>query len=413
MIYLYSSVCAFLAYPTAVTSFVQQLRRFQLGHQSLRQTSTLEATLTIIPEFPDQSVVAENIAMKLDEVKKSEETFYGYYPEGFKDFSLEKCPTDWTAYSVDKTDNIRESEIGEMTLKPSTTPARISIWDAFHNLDARIVPPPFQSTDLARVSQTPVLTPEECSEIISECENHYWGWGSSNERYGTPANRVGLMLKLEDLSFSYTFVNFELLPRLFPAISTAFPHMTINPENLRLGGCRVVKYDAADGHVELGMHRDGPYVTANIALNDLESYEGGGTIIEGLCNKDEKKAIRLKRGHILLHPGDVKHGGAPITAGVRYALVCFILDTTFIPHEKHCQDRMKRDIEASRELSLNDEAQMEERDRLLTSATKHCADAYAFSKLSCNGEPCDGYDDGIQCFETLSSRNTMDNLPIF
>ncbi|KAL7542770.1 hypothetical protein ACHAXR_012075 [Thalassiosira sp. AJA248-18] len=351
--------------------------------------------------------------MHLDVVKISEEKFYGYYPEGFKDFNLEKFPTDWTAYSVDKTDNTRKCENGELTLKPTAAQgSSSSIWDTFLNLDELIVPPPFQSTDLARVSQTPILTPEECCEITSECENHYWGWGSSNERYSTPANRVGHMMKLEELSFSYTFVNFTLLPRLFPAISTAFPDRTIKPEDLRLGGCRVVKYDAADGHVELGMHRDGLFVTANIALNDLESYEGGGTIVEGLCNKDEKRAIRLKKGHVLLHPGDVKHGGAPITSGIRYTLVCFILDTTFIPHEKYCQDRMKIDIEAARELSLDDEAQMEERDRLLTSAARHCADAYAFGKLACSGELSDGYDDIIECFGSLSSTNTIDNLSI-
>ncbi|KAL7533489.1 hypothetical protein ACHAXR_009302 [Thalassiosira sp. AJA248-18] len=316
--------------------------------------------------------------MHLDAVKTNEKTFYGYYPEGFKDFNLEKCPTDWTAYSVDKTYIPRKSVKGELTLKPTVQGAK-RIWDTFLELDERIVPHPFQSTDLARVSQTPILTPEECSEITSECDNYFWGWGSSNERYGTPSNRVGHMLKLEDLSFSYTFVNFELLPRLFPAISTAFPDLTINPENLRLGGCRVVKYDASDGHVELGMHRDGLFVTANIALNDLESFKGGGTIVEGLCNKDEKKAIRLKKGHVLLHPGDVKHGGAPITAGVRYTLVCFIIDTTFIPHEKYCQDRMKIALEA-----FDNESQMEERDRLWASATKHCEDSCAFGKLSCS-----------------------------
>lgn len=190
------------------------------------------------------------------------------------------------------------------------------------------------------------------------------------------------MIKLEELSYSYTFVNFDLLPRLFPATASAYfaDHLPIHPENLRLGGGRVVKYDASEGRVELGMHRDGLLVTANIALNGSDEYQDGGTIIEGLSSEDE--VIRLPMGHVLLHPGDVKHGGAPITQGIRYVLVCFILDTTIIPHERYCQDRMARDVEAAKLILPSDEMGAEERERLLASAAKHCADAYAFGRLS-------------------------------
>lgn len=386
--------------PAAVTSFLQQrpttshkTYATQLYTTTIIATPPHEGDQTIIDSsitpnivVPDEDVVAMNIKMHQDAVKKSENTFYGFYPDGFTEFNIDMSPSTWTSYSVEEADN---------TAAVAAPPTATNIWDTFLQLDKRIVPPPFKSTDLAKTSQSPILTREECSNIISECESHYYGWGSSNERYGTPSNRVGYMLPLENLSFTYTFINFELLPRLFPAISLAFSDsLTINPENLRLGGCRVVKYDAADGHVELGMHRDGLLVTANIALNDLDEYEGGGTIIEGL-----KEPIRLPIGNALLHPGDVKHGGNAITSGVRYALVCFIFDTTIVPHEKYCQDRMKVDVDAAMAIPIDDATRLEERVKLLNSATKHCADAYKFGKLSCGGGSCDdGYDEIVKSF---------------
>jgi hypothetical protein len=336
-----------------------------------------------------------NINMHHDAVEKSENTFYGFYPEGFTEFNVDQSPSSWISYSLEEADDTFSAASTSTAAAAVAELTAVNMWDTFLQLDKRIIPPPFKSSDLAKTSQTPILTADECRNIICECETHYYGWGGSNERYGTPSNRVGYMLPLENLSFSYTFVNFELLPRLFPAISLAFSDsLTINPENLRLGGCRVVKYDAADGHVELGMHRDGLLVTANIALNDLDEYEGGGTIIEGL-----KNPIRLPMGNALLHPGDVKHGGNAITSGVRYALVCFIFDSTIVPHEKYCQDRMKEDVDAAMAIQIDDATRIEERARLLNSATKHCADAYKFGKLSCDGVLCDdGYDEIVKNF---------------
>lgn len=385
--------------PAAITSFVHRISTSNHKIISIPLHSALIATppqegdqnlVSTIPNtIPDEDVVAMNVKMHRDAVMKSESTFYGFYPDGFTEFTTDDMsPSNWICYSLEEVDDTFSSS-------NDVVPNAANIWDTFLQLDKRIVPPPFKSSDLAKASLTPILSHDECSSIISECENHYYGWGGSNERYGTPSNRVGYMLPLENLSYSYTFVNFELLPRLFPAISLAFADsLTINPENLRLGGCRVVKYDAADGHVELGMHRDGLLVTANIALNDLDEYEGGGTIIEGL-----EEPIRLPIGNALLHPGDVKHGGNAITSGVRYALVCFIFDTTIVPHEKYCQDRMKEDVDAAMAIPIDDATRIEERIWLLNSATKHCADAYKFGKLACDGDSCDdGYDEIIKSF---------------
>jgi len=342
------------------------IRSHSFHLQSALQVSTSPINLN--------AVIAQNNREHMNVVRRSEETFYGFYPDGFQVFDTDNAPSSWKSHSLTTHDEYVQDD------QPIPSLHNFNIWDIFTQLDKRIIPPPFSSDDLARVSLTPILSGQECKEIIDECESHYYGWSSSNERYGTPSYRVGHMLKLEDLSRSYTLVNFELLPRLFPAIINAFPNLQTSAENLRLGGCRVVKYDASEGRVELGLHRDGLLITANIALNDWNDYEGGGTYVEGLSDF-MNNPIRLQKGHCLLHPGDVRHGGAPITKGVRYVLVCFILDTSIIPHEKYCHDRIQKDIDAARLIPVYDKSRSKERSELLASATKHCTDAFAFGRM--------------------------------
>lgn len=337
----------------------------------------------------EESVIQENIRVHQDAIRRSEELFYGYFTpqskDGIAEWDIANMPSGYTHYSLRSGDTCTSSAtIVELTDDPGAGSRNFSaLYDSMLlELDRRTVPPPFTAEDLARVSLDPILSAEECQEIIDECDNHYYGWGSSQERYGTAADRVGHMIKLEDLSRTYSLVNFELLPRLFPAVIQAFPTLDAftTAENLRLGGCRVVKYDASEGRVELGMHRDGLLLTANIALNSPEEYAGGGTIVEGANVLNDP--IRLDKGHVLLHPGDVLHSGAPITEGTRYVLVLFLFATDIVPHDKYCQDRMEKDVERARAIPVEDESRAKERDRLFASAAKHCADALAFSSLT-------------------------------
>ena len=322
-----------------------------------------------------ETVIEENKRKHEEMVEQSENLFYGFYgPNGFDKFDENNTPSNWQSFALSPEQN-PEIEIQSEDIVLDSR----NIWDTLIGLDKRIVPAPFTADDLARVSCSPILSPDECQEIIEECDNHYFGWGTSGSRYGTPAERIGNIIKLEDLSRTYSLVNFELLPRLFPAIVNAFPGLRASPANLRLAGSRIVKYDASEGRVELGLHRDGKLITANIALNDINDYEGGGTYIEGL-HYFMDNPIKLERGHVLLHPGDVRHGGAPITKGQRYVLVCFIIDKTIIPHEKYCHDRVNIDIEALRAIPSNDDSRtVEEREILLASAAKHCSDALCFA----------------------------------
>jgi len=189
--------------------------------------------------------------------------------------------------------------------------------DSFDGADAT-ASAPFGPNDLARVSLEPLLTPEECEEMIREADADYYGWRRAPaSRYGTDASRAGGMLPIEDTSVTYRLVMEILMPRLAPACVAAFPGVfspaqpsaqpstssstcddgseredASDGSSLRVVGARLVKYDAAAGHVELGMHRDGTLCTVNIALNSPSEYEGGGTLIEALIPRQQGRSRR-------------------------------------------------------------------------------------------------------------------------
>ena len=230
---------------------------------------------------------------------------------------------------------------------------------------------PFGFEDLARVSCQPLLTPEECQVLIDEADGinehkRSIEWMVGGARYGTPSDRVGALMPLERLPKSFQLINEQLLPRIFASVVEAFECCADHPSDLRLGGARVVRYDAAEGQVELGMHRDFLALTVNIALNDPTEFEGGGTIVEALS----KSPIRLKRGHALIHPGDVRHAGTSITSGSRYVLVLFLMSKTIIPHDRYLGEW------AGQCMNLAMDCHIDEKESWLRTAAQYYADAY-------------------------------------
>ena len=255
----------------------------------------------------------------------------------------------------------------------------VDSWDEyFHdhqnkNYDHELHRPrhPFGLNDLARVSRRPLLTSEECQVLIDEADRinenkNNKEWMEGGARYGTPSDRVGALMPLERLPKSLQMINKQLLPRILASVAQAFDCSVDHPSDLRLGGARVVRYDAAAGQVELGMHRDFLALTVNIALNDPTEFEGGGTVVEALSNEP----IRLQKGHALIHPGDVRHAGSPVTSGTRYVIVLFLMSKTIIPHDRYLGEWAERCMG----LAVNSE--MEEKKSWLRAAANYYADAY-------------------------------------
>jgi hypothetical protein len=81
-----------------------------------------------ICSHPDSDVVDQNVQAHIEVVHKSEETFYGFYPDGFKEFDLDNAPSSWIPYSL-------EVQSDEEKSLQSTSERTLNIWDTFKQLD--------------------------------------------------------------------------------------------------------------------------------------------------------------------------------------------------------------------------------------------------------------------------------------
>mmetsp|Transcript_21014 Transcript_21014/g.48539 ORF Transcript_21014/g.48539 Transcript_21014/m.48539 type:complete len:101 (+) Transcript_21014:344-646(+) len=72
-------------------------------------------------------------------------------------------------------------------------------------------------------------------------------------------------------------------------------------------------------HTGVRMHYDGCHITFQAALSDLDEYVGGGTYFRCL-----RKTIKLQKGQVLCHPGELHHMGVDIEFGYRFMIVGFL-----------------------------------------------------------------------------------------
>jgi hypothetical protein len=82
----------------------------------------------------------------------------------------------------------------------------------------------------------------------------------------------------------------------------------------------VRRYSAAPGEQrDLTIHTDGSLFSFNLLLGEPSDFDGGGTFFE-----PTKRTVSPPRGGAVAHSGHVRHGGAPISRGVRHLLVGFV-----------------------------------------------------------------------------------------
>ena len=165
----------------------------------------------------------------------------------------------------------------------------------------------------------PLLTALECDYVVQESEE--WaeragGW-TSKRHFNHPTTDI----PLAELPLTRRLLNEHVLPhRIYPMLGHAFEPFLSNWRALRVADAFVVKYNASGGQTFLSPHRDGSVLSFNIALNERGEYEGGGTWFDGLGG-----ALPIDKGHVCSHASGVLHGGHPITSGVRYILVAFVI----------------------------------------------------------------------------------------
>ena len=200
-------------------------------------------------------------------------------------------------------------------------------------------PVPFGVGDLARVSRRALFSAADCAAVVAEAEADR-AWRGA-QPLATYARNASVFRPVRELARTRAWLDRELETTIFPAVEDAFGGDALRVANLRCSAATVVKYNASAGQTTLGVHRDGPLVTGLVPLNGLEAYEGGGTFVEAL---DDHRGGVLKRdvGHLILHPATLRHGGAPVTSGIRYVLVVWLFSADHAPHWHYATQRAAR-----------------------------------------------------------------------
>lgn len=165
----------------------------------------------------------------------------------------------------------------------------------------------FQRFIIEKIFQT-----EICNWIINESEKYAennGGW-MKNRHPLYPTNDLPIE-KIGNIS-SFILHSFENI------IEKIKKYYCLNETHLfEIDDLFIVKYDI-NLQTSLEEHTDQSDLTVNILLNNSNDFEGGGTQF------DDDIIIKLNQGDMLIHSGNVKHSGLPITKGKRYLLVLFL-----------------------------------------------------------------------------------------
>jgi len=249
---------------------------------------------------------------------------------------------------------------------------------------------PFGHLDLARASHKAIVPLSDCANFIAEAESaRQWREALSIAHF---ANNASTFIAVKELPRARNLLNHHLKRTLYPAIATAFPNVkALESQHLRVSGASIVKYNATAGQCRLATHRDGPLVACMVALNDLSEYDGGGTFIEALSGASlgqsgaNERVLRRSTGHVVMHPGYVRHGGAEVTRGVRYVLVVWVFSAALVDYSHYATVFANQYL--AKALAIPRSSNSGFRRDLLEAAVKAYSDALAFeTKADGHGE---------------------------
>ena len=169
-----------------------------------------------------------------------------------------------------------------------------------------------------------LLSVEACDALVATadaCAADVGGWaprtpdrgnagGTKHRRYATTDVALERIEARGDATYRAA-----LRDTVLPAVAAIW---RLDPRRLGVSEAFVVKYSAGAQN-SLDLHTDSSRFSLNILLSAEDAFAGGGTYFEAL-DRTEKP----RQGGALIHEGDLKHRGMPITAGDRYILVAFI-----------------------------------------------------------------------------------------
>eukprot|EP00928_Gymnodinium_smaydae_P066445 TRINITY_DN49455_c0_g1_i1.p1 TRINITY_DN49455_c0_g1~~TRINITY_DN49455_c0_g1_i1.p1 ORF type:complete len:434 (+),score=56.63 TRINITY_DN49455_c0_g1_i1:48-1349(+) len=162
------------------------------------------------------------------------------------------------------------------------------------------------------------LDRERCSQLIADVETYVAENGGWNKQPRRHDNFSTMDIEVSSIPEFREWMPLALHSVVLPSMAHLFQ---ISVKRLRVMEAFYVRYSSQQGEQhELPLHRDGAVLSFNILLSDPETFEGGGTYFESLG-----LSVHLERaGDILMHSGQMLHGGNPITFGVRRILVGFV-----------------------------------------------------------------------------------------
>jgi hypothetical protein len=206
-----------------------------------------------------------------------------------------------------------------------------------------------QRRRIAFTSRRPLLTAQECSAVLAAADAHVAGslggaWPSVR-RSSVPTTDIAV----EDVPALVPWLRALLASRVFPLLAACFPRLAdgrrLEAGALRVHDAFIVRYDAARGSTSLPEHSDTSALSVSLSLNARgRDFDGGGLFlrclqgaegegqgagsgagVEGVEEEDGSGGVFCApEGCATAFMGPLRHGGAPITRGVRVILVLFL-----------------------------------------------------------------------------------------
>lgn len=181
------------------------------------------------------------------------------------------------------------------------------------------------------VSTTPLLTPEECAEILAGLDPGAWGEmtvmiddgaGGPPRPTAVPAVRRGRIRPVPGGPHG----------ALATRIATRVHEVNRDVYGFRVVGVedemRVLWYGSEEqggyvAHSDIGPASPTRKLSFSLLLSDPESYEGGDLCFDGPF------PLARVQGTLTVFPSFLSHSVAPVTAGDRFAIVGFVLGPSF------------------------------------------------------------------------------------
>ena len=189
-----------------------------------------------------------------------------------------------------------------------------------------------QRRNAAFLTSVPMLQPDECAGVVAAVDAHVasalggvWGTVRSSS---VPTTDIAV----EDVPTLVPWLRRLLVGRVFPFLRECFPRLADGTtlgdggSRLRVHDAFIVRYDAGLGSVSLPEHNDTSALSVSIALNEGGGvdYGGGGIWVRALSDTPCGGVVYVPRGCAFAFAGPLRHGGHPISHGVRIILVLFL-----------------------------------------------------------------------------------------